>query len=185
VSPDAAAKADGPRIMPFPVALHYEAPAAPALTRYAEALLDGKIIGQRCTGDCGLIYVPPRDFCPIDVIELSTADDVVLGDTGTVVNFTVVTPVQYPGQEETEPFARVSIGLDGPGGMLQLQDVLDTPANDVRVGMRVSAVWRPEAERNMDELAQGGWSSTSGGIEGWMPTGEPDADVSALQGKGY
>ena len=54
-----------------------------------------------------------------------------------------MTPVQYPGQEETEPFARVSIALDGPGGMLQLQDVLDTPVGDVRVGMRVAAVWRP------------------------------------------
>ena len=184
MSPDAAAK-EGPRIMPFPVALHYESPAAPAVTRYAEALLDGKIIGQRCTGDCGLIYVPPKDFCPIDVIQLSTDDDVVLGDTGTVVNFTVVTPVAYPGQEETEPFARVSVALDGPGGMLQLQEVLDTPVSDVRVGMRVAAVWRPEAERNTEDLAAGGWSSTDGGIEGWMPTGEPDGDMSALQGKGY
>jgi uncharacterized OB-fold protein len=183
VSPDA--KTDGPRIMPFPVALHYESPAAPAVTRYAEALLEGKIIGQQCTGDCGLIYVPPKDFCPIDVIKLSTDDDVVLGDTGTVVNFTVVTPVAYPGQEETEPFARVSIALDGPGGMLQLQEVLDTPVGDVRVGMRVAAVWRPEAERNTEDLAAGGWSSTDGGIEGWMPTGEADGDVSALQGKGY
>ena len=109
--------------MPFPVALHYEAPAAPAITRYGEALIDGRIIGQRCTGDCGLVYVPPRDYCPIDVIKLTTDDDVELGDHGTVVNFTVVTPVQYPGQEETEPFARVSVALDGPGGMLQLQDV--------------------------------------------------------------
>ena len=69
--------------------------------------------------------------------------------------------------------------------MLQLQEVLDTPAGDVRVGMRVAAVWRPESERNVDDLAAGGWSSTNGGIEGWMPSGEPDADVSALQGKGY
>jgi len=184
MTPDAAAK-EGPRIMPFPVALHYEAPAPPALTRYAEALVDGKIIGQQCTGECGLVYVPPRDFCPIDVIKLSTDDDVVLGDTGTIVNFTVVTPVAYPGQEETEPFARVSIALDGPGGMLQLQEVLDTPASDVRVGMRVAAVWLPESDRNMDELAGGGWSSTNGGIEGWMPTGDPDADVSALAGKGF
>jgi uncharacterized OB-fold protein len=183
VSPEATK--DGPRIMPFPVALHYEAPAAPALTRYAEALVDGKIIGQRCTGDCGLIYVPPRDFCPIDVIKLSADDDVVLGDHGTIVNFTVVTPVQYPGQEETEPFARVSIALDGQGGMLQLQDVIDTAVGEVRVGMRVAAVWRPASERNMDELAAGGWSSTNGGIEGWMPTGEPDADMSARQGKGF
>ena len=80
------------------------------------------------------MYVPPRDYCPIDVIVLTTADDVELGDHGTIVNFTVVTPVQYPGQEETEPFARVSIALDGPGGMLQLQEVLDTPVSDVHVG---------------------------------------------------
>ena len=183
MSPDT--KADGPRIMPFPMKLHYEGPAAPAVTRYAQALVDGHIIGQRCTGDCGLIYVPPRDFCPIDVIKLTADDDVVLGDHGTIVNFTVFTPVPYPGQEETEPFARVSIALDGPGGMLQLQEVLDTPVSDVHVGMRVAAVWRPKEERNMDELAAGGWSSTDGGIEGWMPTGEPDADVSAFQGKGF
>ena len=179
------AKDAGPRIMPFPVALHYESPAASAIVRYGEALIDGRIIGQRCTGDCGNVYVPPRDYCPIDVIKLTTDDDVVLGDTGTIVNFTVVTPVQYPGQEETEPFARVSIALDGPGGMLQLQDVLDTPVGDVRVGMRVAAVWRPAAERNLDELAAGGWSSTNGGVEGWMPTGEPDVDVSQLAGKGF
>jgi uncharacterized OB-fold protein len=183
VSPDA--KTDGPRIMPFPMKLHYEGPAAPAVTRYAQALMHGQIIGQQCTGDCGLIYVPPRDFCPIDVIKLTSDDDVVLDDTGTIVNFTVVTPVQYPGQEETEPFARVSIALDGPGGMLQLQEVLDTPVGDVHVGMRVAAVWRPLEERNMEELASGGWTSTDGGIEGWMPSGEPDVDVSSLQGKGF
>ena len=184
MSPDATKDAS-PRIMPFPVALHYESPAAPAVTRYAQALIDGRIIGQQCTGDCGLIYVPPRDLCPIDVIKLTAADDVVLGDRGTILNFTVVTPVQYPGQEETEPFARVSIALDGPGGMLQLQEVLDTPVSEVRVGMRVAAVWRPEAERNLDELASGGWTSTDGGIEGWMPTGEADADVRQLAGKGF
>jgi uncharacterized OB-fold protein len=183
VSPEA--KTDGPRIMPFPMKLHYEGPAAPAVTRYAEALLDGHIIGQQCTGDCGLIYIPPRDFCPIDVIKLTADDDVVLADRGTIVNFTVVTPVQYPGQEETEPFARVSIALDGVGGTLQLQEVLDTPVSDVRVGLRVAAVWRPESERNLDELASGGWTSTDGGIEGWMPTGEPDVDVSQLAGKGF
>jgi uncharacterized OB-fold protein len=129
--------------------------------------------------------VPPRDLCPIDVIALSAADDIELGDRGVIVNFTVVTPVQYPGQEETEPFARVSIQLDGPGGTLQLQDLLEVPVDDVRVGMRVAAVWRPVSERNLDELGGGGWSSTGGGIEGWMPTGEADVDVSSLAGKGF
>ena len=131
------------------------------------------------------MYVPPRDYCPIDVIELTTDDDVELGDHGTIVNFTVVTPVQYPGQEETEPFARVSIALDGPGGMLQLQDVLDTPVSEVRVGMRVAAVWRPEGSATSTSSPPAGGAAPSGGIEGWMPTGEPDLDVSALAGKGF
>ena len=177
---------DGPRIMPFPVALHYEAPAAPAITRYGEALIDGRIIGQRCTGECGLVYVPPRDYCPIDVIKLSTDDDVELGDHGTDRQLhrgdTGAVP-RSGGDRALRP--RVSIALDGPGGMLQLQDVIDTPVGDVRVGMRVAAVWRPASERNLDELAAGGWSSTNGGIEGWMPTGEADVDVSQLAGKGF
>ena len=92
-------------------------------------------------GDCGLIYVPPKGFCPIDVIELTTDDEVELGDTGTVINFTVITPVQYPGQTETEPFARVSIVLDGTDGMLSSRRCSTRPISDVRVGMRVAAVW--------------------------------------------
>jgi hypothetical protein len=171
--------------MPFPISLHYEMPAAPAIARYGDALVAGHLLGQRCRGACGLIYVPPRDYCPIDVIALDERDDVPLSDRGTITNFTVVTPVQYPGQEETEPFARVSILLDGPGGMLQLQDLLEVPVREVRPGMRVAAVWRPEHERSTDELGTGGWGTTTGGIEGWMPTGEPDVDVSALAGRGF
>ena len=48
---------------------------------------------------------------------MSEADDVELAQTGTVTNYTVVTP-QYYGQEETEPFVRTTISLDPPGGSL-------------------------------------------------------------------
>ena len=184
MSPDAAAK-EGPRIMPFPVALHYEAPAAPALTRYAEALVDGKIIGQQCTGDCGLVYVPPRDLCPIDVIELGTDDDVVLGDKGIVTNFTIVTPVQYYGQEKTEPFAKASIMLRRPGRHAQPPG---HPRDPARGGARrhaggsgVAARERAQHRRYRNRW----WGSTAGAIVGWRPTGEPDLPAETFLEKVY
>jgi len=46
------------------------------------------------------------------------------------------------------------------------QPLIEVPNDQVRIGLRVSAVWASEAER-----AAGGES-----LIGWMPTGEPDVD---------
>jgi hypothetical protein len=153
--------------------LEYRELLCPVVRRYAEALMEGKLIGHRCP-QCGLVYAPPRGYCPIDVIETSDADEVQLADRGVVTNYTIVTPVQYYGQEKTEPFAKVSIQLDEPGGSLSLQDVLDLPVDDVRVGMRVEAVWAPPGERTTGEIGNRSWGSAEGCIRGWRPTGEPD-----------
>ena len=80
--------------------------------------------------------------------------------------------MQYPGQTETEPFARVHVLLDGTDVILGYQNLLDVPTADVRIGLRVSAVWASPAE---DELSTGGWTAVQG-LAGWMPTGEPDLD---------
>ena len=109
------------------------------------------------------------------------ADEVELSDHGTVTNYTVVTPVQYYGQQETEPFVRASILLDGPGGMMNLQDVVDVPVEDVHVGMRVAAVWKPAGERNVDDISNRSWGSAEGCIVGWRPTGEPDTPPEQFQ----
>jgi uncharacterized OB-fold protein len=153
--------------------LEYQELLCPVVRRYADALMDGTMIGHRCP-KCGLVYAPPRGYCPIDVIETTDADEVQLSNRGTVTNYTVVTPVQYYGQEKTEPFAKVSIQLDEPGGTLNLQDVLDIGVDDVRVGMRVEAVWAPPGERNVDEIGNRSFGSVEGAIRGWRPTGEPD-----------
>jgi hypothetical protein len=153
--------------------LEYRELLCPVVRRYAAALMDGKLIGHRCP-KCGLVYAPPRGYCPIDVIETTDADEVELSNQGVVTNYTVVTPVQYYGQEKTEPFAKVSIQLDEPGGSLSLQDVLEIPVEEVRVGMRVEAVWAPPGERNVDEIGNRSFGSAEGAIRGWRPTGEPD-----------
>jgi uncharacterized OB-fold protein len=159
--------------MDYFMQLEYHELLCPVVRRYAEALREGKLIGHRCP-QCGLVYAPPRGYCPIDVIETTDADEVQLAERGVVTNYTVVTPVQYYGQEETEPFAKVSIQLDDPGGSLSLQDVLELPADEVRVGMRVEAVWAPAAERDTSEIGNRSFGSAAGAIQGWRPTGEPD-----------
>jgi uncharacterized protein len=159
--------------MEFFSSLTYTEALASAGERFAQSLLAGTILGQRCS-TCGRVYVPPRDYCPVDAIPLDAGNDVTLPDRGVVTNFTIVTPVQYPGQRETEPFVRVSVLLDQTDAMLGLQSVVDVRNEEVRVGMRVEAVWLPPAERTTDEAGNRGWGSMNGAIRGWRPTGEPD-----------
>jgi hypothetical protein len=165
--------------MDYFMQLEYHELICPVVLRYSAALLEGKLIGHRCP-KCGLVYAPPRGYCPIDTIETTDANEVQLADRGVVTNYTVVTPVAYYGQEETEPFAKVSVQLDEPGGSLSLQDVLEIGVDDVRVGMRVEAVWVPEGERNVDEIGNRSWGSAEGCILGWRPTGEPDVPADQL-----
>ncbi len=89
-----------------------------------------------------------------------------------ITNFTIITPIQYPGQTETEPFARVHVWLDGTDVVMAYQPLIEFPPDEIRIGMRVSAVWASAAEQ-----AGGGgdWGSVANLI-GWMPTGEPDVD---------
>ena len=86
--------------------------------------------------------------------------------------------MQYYGQEETEPFAKASVLLDGPGGMLSLQDILEIPPDDVRVGMRVEAVWAPESERSTDGdrqpvVGERRRAASSVGVRPASPTSRP------------
>lgn len=168
--------------MDYFMQLEYKELICPVVRRYSEALVEGKLIGHKCP-KCGLVYTPPRGYCPIDVIETTDADEVQLADRGVVTNYTVVTPVQYYGQEETEPFAKVSVQLDDPGGSLGLQDVIDIPVEKVRVGIRVEAVWASEAERNVDDIGNRSSGGAGGCILGWRPTGEPDVPADQFSDK--
>lgn len=140
---------------------------------WMESLLEGRIIGQVCPA-CNRTYVGPRNMCCVDAIELDETMLVTVPDRGVVTNFTIITPVQYPGQTETEPFVRVSILLEGTDAVMAQQSVLEIPASEVRVGMHVEAVWAPEAERDVSDIGNRGWGSGGDCIRGWRPTGQPD-----------
>jgi uncharacterized OB-fold protein len=143
-----------------PVRLRYEHTASPAESAYLRGLAEGRLLGQRC-GVCGQVYVPPRGTCPADGVPM--ADEVELPDTGTVTTFCVVN-VGYPGQRVTPPYVAAAVLLDGADIAFQ-HLVLGCDASEVRMGMRVRAVWKPPEERG----------TTGGNISHFAPAGEPDA----------
>ena len=67
-----------------------------------------------------------------------------LPDTGIVTTFCVVN-VPYQGQRVTPPYVAASVLLDGADIAFQ-HLILGCPPDEVRMGMRVAAVWKPRAE---------------------------------------
>jgi uncharacterized protein len=136
-----------------PVRLHYLHTASPGESAYLRGLAEGRLLGQRC-GVCGKVYVPPRGTCPADGVP--TSEEVELPESGTVTTFCIVN-VGYPGQRVTPPYVAAAVLLDGADIAFQ-HLVLGCDTSEVRMGMRVRAVW-----------------GESGGISHFTPTGEPDA----------
>lgn len=157
------------------VSLTYREPLTPNLNRFADGLLAGRLIGQKCPS-CGRVYVPGKGYCPLDVVEMGEPDEVEVSDTGVVTGFTIVTPVRYYGQQETEPFVHASVLLDGADNALGGQDITGLPHEEVRAGMRVRAVWVPDGERSVEGLSARGWGGAAGVISSFEPSGEPDAE---------
>jgi uncharacterized OB-fold protein len=154
------------------VSLDYKVRTAPVTVRFTEQLNKGLITGHKCP-QCGLVYVPPKGFCPICVVTTDERNEVQVGDKGTVTSFTVLTPIQYYGQEEREEYALASILLDGADGTVGQQRLSDVPLDKVRMGMRVEAVWAAEGERGEGDARGYGFGSA---ISGWRPSDEPDVD---------
>jgi hypothetical protein len=154
------AENDAVTMMTTPVRLHYQHSASAEESRYLRALREGKLIGQRCPA-CGKVYIPPRGACPVDGVPTTT--DVELPDTGIVTTFCVVN-VPFQGQRVPSPYVAASVLLDGADIAFQ-HLVLGCEPAEVRMGMRVRAVWKPPGE----------WGTTSENISHFEPTGEPDA----------
>jgi uncharacterized OB-fold protein len=162
------------------ISLKISEPLQPARARFVRGLLEGKIIGQRSPAS-GKVYVPSRGYDHLARVEMTEADDVEVSDRGAISSFTVITPVRYYGQQETEPYVRASILLDGADSAIYGVDIRGASVDDIRVGMRVQAIWRPVADRdvsNFDNRQGGDWEHV---IERWQPTGEPDADPARLK----
>lgn len=142
-----------------PVRLAYTVNAGAALSRFLRNIGEGRLVGQRCPS-CRKVYVPPRGSCPTCAV--ATDEDIELGHGGTVTSFCIVR-VPYPGQSIRPPYVSASILLDG-ADIPFFHLVSEVAAEEVRMGMRVEAVWVEEAERG----------PTVESIRWFRPSGEPD-----------
>ncbi|MBA2952639.1 DNA-binding protein [Nocardioides sp. MAH-18] len=144
-----------------PVSLDYLYAASPEESAFYRGLNEGRILGQRCP-TCEKVYVPPRSACPTD--GTPTSEEVEVSQTGTITTFCIVN-VPFLGQKITPPYVSAYVLLDG-ADIAVLHLILGVPAAEVRMGMRVEAVWKPREE----------WTYSLENIDHFEPTGEPDAD---------
>jgi uncharacterized OB-fold protein len=166
VLPEALRGVEPVKKLEIPARLDYEFTAGAATSRFLTGIARKKILGERCP-QCQKVYVPPRGSCPTDGVP--TTEQVELAHTGIVTTFCVVN-VQFYGQAMDLPYVCATVLLDGADlGLFGL--VQDVPAHEVRMGMRVEAVWVED-----DKLAP-----TLTSIEFWRPTGEPDAPYESFR----
>ncbi len=160
---------NGNVIVATPISTRIEHSATEAESVFLEGIREGRLIGNRMASgvDAGRVYFPPRDVSPAD--GAPAAEFVELPDTGIVTTFCIVN-VPFQGQKIKPPYVAAYVLIDGTD-IPFLHLILDCPADEVRMGMRVRAAWLPADE----------WEYSMGNISHFRPTGEPDADYASYQ----
>jgi len=133
---------------------------------YLRAIAQGKLLGAR-TGEEGKVYFPPHGADP--ATGQPTTEFVELPDKGTVTTFAIIN-IPFAGQRIKPPYVAAYVLLDG-ADIPFLHLVTEIDAADVRMGMRVEAVWKPREE----------WGLGIDNIDYFRPTGEPDADYDSYK----
>jgi len=114
-----------------------------AIGRFLEGLRAGEILGTKCDY-CGRIAVPPRVFCEWCFKRSGTW--VKLPDTGTVNTFSV----SYIATDTTRlktPTIPAVIEIDTAGNAGFLHIIGEAKPEEVKIGMRVKAVWADRDKR--------------------------------------
>jgi len=127
---------------------------------FLRALEEGKLVGASTPG--GKVYFPAREADPATGQQLT--EFVELADKGTVTTFAIIN-IPFAGQRIKPPYVAAYVLLDG-ADIPFLHLVTEIDAAEVRMGMRVEAVWKPREE----------WGLGIDNIDYFRPTGEPDAD---------
>jgi hypothetical protein len=127
--------------------LSYSWSTGVAIGAYLEGLKKGTILGVRCRS-CKRIMVPPRMFCEEC---FKTVDEFVpVQDTGTINTFAICY-IRTDASRQKRPQIPAVVELDGATkGMGILHLLGEVKPADVRIGMKVKAVWKPARERKGD-----------------------------------
>lgn len=165
-APDVADDRDPVTMVVSPSSLAVQHSASRPESIFLRALRDGTLLGARA-GDDGKVYFPPREADPATGRELDQF--VELPDKGTVTTFAIIN-IPFAGQKIKPPYVAAYILLDG-ADIPFLHLVTDVDAADVRMGMRVEAVWKPREDRDFG----------IDNIDYFRPSGEPDADYDSYK----
>ena len=142
-----------------PSRLEYDFTPGEATTRFLRGMQEGRILGQRCP-ECSKVYVPARGSCPR--CGIPTQEEVEVNGKGTVTTFCVVR-VPSENIELKLPYTAAHILLDG-ADIPFFALIQECDAENVRMGMRVEAVWAPKEQ----------WGPTFENIRYFRPIDEPD-----------
>ncbi len=160
------------------ISLDYATKATDEGMRFLDKLIEGKIIGHKSKVS-GMVYVPPKGFCPLTGTPTSEEDEVEVSDHGTATAFTIIDPIQYYGQKETQRYVQAQVLLDGASSALWGCRIDGIDPDEMRAGLRVRARWKSQAERANVADSWAGRAITAC-IESWEPSGEPDVDAASI-----
>lgn len=168
--PDAVANVEQVQSVRTPIAIDYEVTPGVGLSNYLRGLKEKKILADVCP-DTGQVVFPPRGVAPM--AGKRPTEMVEVGHAGYIDSFNV-TRIPIKTRPDLEPpYVSAWVVPDGANvGSIAL--VAGIAPEDVRLGMRVRAVWKPD-----DELEE---SATN--ILHWEPTGEPDVVIDDLRRMG-
>lgn len=115
-----------------------------AIGRFLAELKKGRIIGRRCHR-CRRTMVPPRMFC--EQCFRPTDEWVYLEDSGRVNTYSV-SYIRWDASRVEEPTIPALIEIDGASKGMGIMHLLGgVKPEDVQMGMRVKAVWKPPRQR--------------------------------------
>lgn len=148
-----------------PIYLKYNFTAGAAPARFLSQVKKGILTGQRCP-QCEQVYFPPRGSCA--ACGVPTQEEVVLADKATVESFTIVA-IPIPNNPIKPPYIIANLVADGAN--LSFIHLMSECVNEeVRIGQRVQAVWKPEEE----------WDYAMDNIRYFKPIDEPDVPVDRI-----
>jgi uncharacterized OB-fold protein len=148
-----------------PTHLEYEFTASGAQAEFLDRIAEGRLVGQRCS-ECHKVYCPPSGACAR--CGLPTSEWVDVADRGTITTFCIVR-VPSENIELKLPYCAANILLDG-SDMPFIALLQECEPSEVRIGMRVEAVWRPREQ----------WAPSFENIRYFRPSGEPDVPIEKL-----
>jgi uncharacterized protein len=115
-----------------------------AVGRFLGELKKGRLVARKCN-KCNRILIPPRMFCE-DCFR-DTDEWVFVKDTG-VVNTYSIAHVGTDAHRLSEPLYVAVINIDGASELMGFLHLLgEVQEKDIKVGMKVQAVWKGPDER--------------------------------------